>query len=781
MNSFGKKTTAQSLQLQQLLSASKASMLASVLLAAILAYMQREVIAAGVVVVWISLVGLVTFIRLILVIAYRRSPVDDYSAARARITRFRLGVLVAGVVWGSSGFLMFPVNDPQHQMFLVFMLAGLTAGGVVSYSADLVSAAGFSVLVIMPAAICLFAAGDSLSMAMGIAAILYLGFMILVIRNTNRSISENIHLRLKVFAHEETLKASEASLRESQSIADLGSYTLDFASGIWESSDVLDKLFGIDRTYVRSVEGWEDLIHPDDRVEISGYFRNEVFDQDKDFDREYRIIRHGDKAERWMHGLGKLEFNAQGVPVKLRGTIQDITESKLVEAEMRKLAFYDSLTHLPNRLLLMDRLQHSLASSARTGKQGALLFLDLDNFKTLNDTLGHEIGDLLLQQVAQRLVSSVRDGDTVARLGGDEFVVVLENLSEHAFAAAEQAESIGEKFLAALSRPYRLAENDYQNSASIGATLFNGQQTTLEELMKQADIAMYQAKKTGRNALRFFDPQMQASVNRHAALESELRKAIDLQQFELYYQIQVDNALKPLGAEALIRWKHPEQGLVPPLQFIPLAEETGLILPMGAWVLETACAQLKAWQQDALTRDLVLSVNVSAKQFRQASFISEVKTQVRHHGINPMRLKLELTEGMLLEDIEDTIKTMNILSEIGIQFSLDDFGTGYSSLQYLKRLPLDQLKIDQSFVRDIVTDSSDKAIVKTIIAMAHSLNLDVIAEGVETEAQRRFLINEGCRHFQGYRFGKPLPIAQFEAMLKPDEVRTGSGDIPSRA
>ncbi|MGA7594691.1 MAG: EAL domain-containing protein [Gallionella sp.] len=756
-------------------------MLASALLAALLAFAQREVIAAGLVVVWISLIGLVTFIRLVMVIAYRRSPEDDQTVVRARIARFRLGVLVAGLVWGSSGFLMYPANDPQHQMFLVFMLAGLTAGGVVSYSADLVSAAGFSLLAILPAAIRLFVAGDSLSMEMGMAAILYLGFMIMAIRNSNRSISENIHLRLKVFAHEEILKASEASLRESQSIADLGSYTLDFGSGIWESSDVLDKLFGIDRTYIRSVDGWEALIHPDDRIEIGRYFRNEVFEQGKDFDREYRIIRHHDKAERWMHGLGKLEFNAQRAPLKMRGTIRDITESKLVEAEMRKLAFYDSLTHLPNRLLLMDRLQHSLASSARTGKQGALLFLDLDNFKTLNDTLGHEIGDLLLQQVAQRLVSSVRDGDTVARLGGDEFVVVLENLSVQTLAAAEQAESIGEKILSKLSIPYRLAVNDYQNSASVGATLFNGQQTTMEELMKQADIAMYQAKKTGRNALRFFDPQMQASVNRHAAMESELRKAVDQQQFELYYQIQVDNELKSLGAEALIRWKHPGQGLVPPFQFITLAEETGLILPMGTWVLETACAQLKAWQQAARTRDLVLSVNVSAKQFRQPEFISQVKAQVRHHGINPVRLKLELTEGMLLEDIEDTIKTMNILSEIGIQFSLDDFGTGYSSLQYLKRLPLDQLKIDRSFVRDIVTDSSDKAIVKTIIAMAHSLNLDVIAEGVETEAQHRFLFNEGCRHFQGYHFGMPLPIAQFEAMLNPGDVRIDNGDIPSGA
>ncbi len=435
------------------------------------------------------------------------------------------------------------------------------------------------------------------------------------------------------------------------------------------------------------------------------------------------------------------------------------------EEEIKQLAFFDPLTGLPNRRLLMDRLQHAFTSSARSDREGAVLFIDLDNFKDINDTLGHDIGDLLLQQTAQRLESCIREGDTVARMGGDEFVVMLEDLSKQHIEAATQTETVGKKILAALNQPYQLATHEYHSTASIGVALFSDHGKTAEELLKRADIAMYQAKQADRNTLRFFNPKMQDTINTRTALEGELRKALENQQFHLYYQAQVDSLRRPLGAEALIRWIHPERGLVSPAQFIPLAEETGLILPIGQWVLETACAQLKAWQQDALTSDFVLAVNVSARQFHQANFVAQVQATVQRHAINPMRLKLELTESMLVENIENTITTMNALKAIGIKLSLDDFGTGYSSLQYLKKLPLDQLKIDQSFVRDLATDSSDKAIVRTIIAMAQSLDMDIIAEGVETEEQRQLLLDKGCTHYQGYLFGKPVPIKQFEALL----------------
>ncbi|MFA6203735.1 MAG: PAS domain S-box protein [Gallionella sp.] len=458
--------------------------------------------------------------------------------------------------------------------------------------------------------------------------------------------------------------------------------------------------------------------------------------------------------------------NEQGAITNYVAALSDITRSKIAEEEIKSLAFFDPLTGLPNRRLLQDRLQQALTSAGRSGKEGALLFIDLDNFKALNDTLGHDIGDMLLEQVAQRLIACVREGDTVARLGGDEFVVILEDLSTQNLEAAEQTETVAEKILVGLNLPYQLGANEHHSTPSIGATLFGDhQKLSIENLLKQADIAMYQAKRAGRNTLRFFDPQMQDIINTRASLEIDLRNALEKRQFQLYYQLQTDQTRRPLGAEALLRLKHPERGIVSPAQFIPLAEESGLILPIGLWVLDTACAQLKAWQGQPHTRGLKLAVNVSASQFHQSDFIEQVRAAVRRHGIDPRLLKLELTESMLQSDVEQTIATMNAMRAIGIHFSLDDFGTGYSSLQYLKQLPIDQLKIDQSFVRDIETDSSDLTIVHTIIAMAQSLGLEVIAEGVETENQHRLLQDKGCMQYQGYLFGKPVPIELFEMQL----------------
>lgn len=454
-----------------------------------------------------------------------------------------------------------------------------------------------------------------------------------------------------------------------------------------------------------------------------------------------------------------------GVVQNYVGTLTDITLSKEAADEIQNLAFYDPLTRLPNRRLLMDRLNIALASSSRTGKQGALLLLDLDNFKTLNDTLGHDKGDLILQQTARRIEACLRAGDTVSRLGGDEFVVMLENLNEQPLIAASETKVVGTKILAALDQNFPLDTYSYHITSSIGATVFNNQKAGIAELFKQADIAMYQAKKSGRNTMRFFDPQMQANIIARATFEQELQQAVTAEQFKLFYQVQVDASGKSIGAEALVRWLHPARGLILPSQFIPLAEETGLILPIGSWVLNAACAQLNAWANNETTKGFTLSVNVSAKQFHQTDFVTQVQTAIDHHGVNPSLLKLEPTESVLLENIDDTVATMNALKMIGIHFALDDFGTGFSSLQYLKKLPLNQLKIDQSFVRDLLFDGSDQVIVRTIIAMAHSLNLEVIAEGVETEAQKQLLQDNGCNHFQGYLFGKPLPIEQFEASL----------------
>ena len=476
---------------------------------------------------------------------------------------------------------------------------------------------------------------------------------------------------------------------------------------------------------------------------------------------DFEVMRvHTDGREIWASISGEPVFDEQGVFCGYRGTGRDITARKRAEADIERLAFYDALTGLPNRRLLLDRLNQALASSARHGNYGALLFIDLDNFKVLNDTLGHHMGDALLMQVAQRLSTCVRAMDTVARLGGDEFVVMLEELSTDVAAAGAQVELIGRKVLLALNQEFTLGGQPHHSSPSIGVTLFFQHQHGVDELLKRADLAMYQAKAAGRNTLRFFDPVMQAAASARAALEADLRQALVRHEFALHYQPVVDAQAHMTGVEALLRWHHPRRGMVAPGEFIPVAEQAGLILPLGQWVLEQACAQLVAWSAQPVTQRLSIAVNVSARQFRHPEFSNQLLDLLRSSGANPYQLKLEITESLLLNDLDDAILKMGELRSIGVGFSLDDFGTGYSSLSYLKRLPLDQLKIDQSFVRDVLTDPNDAAIARTILNLAQSLDLGVVAEGVETAGQRDFLLAAGCKAFQGYLFGRPVALEQ---------------------
>ena len=447
----------------------------------------------------------------------------------------------------------------------------------------------------------------------------------------------------------------------------------------------------------------------------------------------------------------------------LLGVIRDLSDAKAAEDEIRMLVFYDPLTRLPNRRLLFDRLRQSLAAGIRDRRKQGLLFIDLDHFKTLNDTLGHQIGDLLLQEVARRIAACVSEADTVARLGGDEFVVLLEGLSGNMEDAADQTGHVAGKIIAAAGEPYLLAGREYHFSFSIGITVFGTQSESAHEILQQAEIAMYQAKAAGRNTMSFFAPALQTAVNARAAMEEDLRQAIKAGKFALYYQPQVDST-GLIGAEALIRWNHPRRGLLAPEEFIALAEETGLILPLGEWVLETTCKQIAAWAHRRETANIALAVNISARQFRQPEFVEQVLTVLYRTGANPKNLKLELTESILLENVEDVIEKMSALKSRGLRFSLDDFGTGYSSLSYLKRLPLDQLKIDRAFVRDILVDVTSGAIAQTIVSLSRAMGLSVIAEGVETEEQRQFLASLGCHAFQGYLFSRPLPLEEFEML-----------------
>lgn len=478
------------------------------------------------------------------------------------------------------------------------------------------------------------------------------------------------------------------------------------------------------------------------------------------------------EAEYFHKNGSAIPYEVNGKLIKFDGmdfvfkVVKDLAGRKQAENAASRLAYYDPLTELPNRRLILEQLKRASAVSHRSEKYCALLLFDLDNFNTVNNIRGYDTGDALLKQVAQRLKSALRDSDTVARLGGDEFVVILEDLGNSRGSAAEYAKETGEKLLNELTKPYQFDDEEYTGSASVGIALLGGRaKEDAGELLKQAGIAMNEAKTVGCNTLRFFDQAMQASIEQKARINTEMRTALRLRRFVPYYQILVDSRGYVTGAEVLIRWKDPQRGLIPPIEFISLAEESGLILSIGRWMMEEVCGQLKAWESQELTRRLKLSVNVSSREFKQKDFVGKLKRILEKTGANPSLLELEITESMLLGNMDDFIAKMQMLQEIGVSFALDDFGTGYSSLFYLKKLPLNKIKIDQSFVKDLGDDKNDEAIAQTIIQMGKTLGLEVTAEGVETERQRRVLEQLGCHYYQGYLFGKPVPLEIFEQQL----------------
>ena len=490
-------------------------------------------------------------------------------------------------------------------------------------------------------------------------------------------------------------------------------------------------------------------------IQHDGHWQGEIWDKRRD----------GELHAKWL--TISVIRRPDGSVFRHVGQFSDITEKKFKDDLIWTQANYDALTGLPNRSLLTDRLHQAMASGVRSGKYGALISLDLDQFKRLNDTLGHNMGDRLLVEVARRLQTCVRDEDTVARMGGDEFIVVLCELSSDEKEAAVYAEQVAEKIRSQVCLPYILGATEFHTSSSAGIVLFHGNTEIKEDLLAHVDAAMYQAKGKGRNTTCFFDSSMQFALEKRSQMEGALRMALPRREFMLYYQLQVDSRGNFVGAEALLRWSNPQLGMISPAQFIPVAEESRLILPIGLWVLETACAQLALWQDVPHLRHLCVAVNVSARQFREAGFVAQVRDALAKFRIRPGGLKLELTESLVLDNVEDSIRKMKELKALGVKFSMDDFGTGYSSLSYLSRLPIDQVKIDQSFVRDITTDQSDAVIVQTIISMAQSLGMEVIAEGVELQAQREFLERRKCLIYQGYLYARPLPVDELERLLAP--------------
>ncbi len=561
------------------------------------------------------------------------------------------------------------------------------------------------------------------------------------------------------------LEENEQRLRLALEAANQGLYDLNLRTGNALVSPHYAQILGYDPEHFSEThQRWLERIHPEDQERVEevyqAYIRGEIH--------QYQVeCRQRTMAGewKWILSLGKIvEWDGLGQPLRMLGTLTDITERKQAEAQIENLAYYDALTQLPNRRLFLDRAENVLSLAKRSGQHGAVILIDLDGFKNLNDARGHDSGDRLLRMVAQRLRDCLRVSDTVARLGGDEFIVLLPELANSVEMTARLALGIGEKIREALATVFVLETEEVQISGSIGITLFPKADEVFNDLFKEADTAMYQSKKAGRNKVCLFETNMQLEVESRFALEAQMRSALEQKQFQVYLQPQVDQHGVWVGAEALLRWHHPSRGFIPPSVFIPIAEETGLISAIGDFVLEEVCQYLARLQN--IGSHLSIAVNVSPRQFRHSTFVDEIKDLLDRTAIDPRSLTLEVTEGLIVEDIHQAIATMSELQTLGINFSVDDFGTGYSSLSYLKRLPLNELKIDQSFVQDAPTDLNNAALVETIISVAHNFNLTTIAEGVETKEQVDFLVERGCYHFQGYLYGRPMPIEEFHAMLE---------------
>jgi len=569
---------------------------------------------------------------------------------------------------------------------------------------------------------------------------------------------------------EESLRISEERFRTIARASTDVVWDWNLEDDSWWTSDSIEAVFGyMTADFSGPLRAWSDHILPDERERVVKHIKAAIEGGEDQWIDEYRFLRK-DGSVAFVLDRGYIIRDAGGRATRMVGAMVDLTERRQAERRIEYLAYYDPLTQLPNRQLLMDRLQRALDNSAQRRHTNALFFIDLDNFKSLNDTLGHAVGDQLLKQVAQRLSGCVSHHDTVSRFGGDEFVVLLEAMSEDMEEACAQARVVGERMLLTLRQPYQLDEYCHYSTASIGIVPFSDASDDIGELLKRADMAMYEAKGAGRNTLRLFNPAMQAALSARMALENDLRQAVRHceREFELHYQPQIDRQGRVTGVEALVRWRHPTRGMVSPSEFIPLAEETGLVLALGQWVLKKACDQLLAWASSPATAQIEVAVNVSARQFHHPQFVAQVLDLVAAAGIDARRLKLELTETSVLENVDDTIAKMNVLKTHGVSFALDDFGTGYSSLAYLRQLPLDMLKIDRSFVPDLLTNPNDAVIARTIIALGRSLGLRVLAEGVETVAQRDFLFEHGCDAYQGYLCAQALPAdAVTSVVCKP--------------
>lgn len=739
------------------------SLLTVLINASILAVVQAHVIPAWSIITWYGLTILITFVRYFIYRRYRQRKVL-FEPDSIWLRRFHYGVIVSGLGWGSTAFFMFPPDVPLHQMFLLLVLAGMSAGAVTTLSVRLSTILTFLLLVLAPIMIRLLMTPGEFSALMALMTLLFTVMVLMSSKRSNYTIQHSLNTR---FDHERALSELQDTTEHNQLLLESaaeGIYGVDMQGNTTFVNPAAASMLGYEADELIG-RPMHTMIHHS-HMDGSYYPREECPMMHTIETGEGRNVND---EVLWCKNGTPLPVEYHSTPIIKDGgiagavvTFSDISARKVVEEKLERQAFYDVLTDLPNRRLLSDRLEQAIARTRRHHHMGALLFLDLDHFKTINDSLGHPTGDALLKEVARRLQQHVRLEDTAARMGGDEFVVLYPEVSNDPEVTVSYVQEAAEKIRLRLSEPFYIQDQILHITPSIGIALFPMNDESADDVLKQADAAMYRAKEVGRNGMQFFLPSMQMAAEERLTLQNDLRYAIERNQLKLYLQPQYDQAGGIIGAEALLRWQHPSKGLVPPADFIPVAEDTGLIVPIGEWVLEASCMLLRQCDEDYGEHTLpYIAVNVSPRQFRQGDFVERVAGILRQVGMDGGRLELELTEGMLLEDINDAIDKIRQLRGMRVRFSIDDFGTGYSSLAYLKKIPLTKLKIDKSFTQDIHDDSGGAVIVDTIIAMASHLGLDVIAEGVENAEQRQFLLDHGCHTFQGFYFCRPVPVSEF--------------------
>ncbi len=731
--------------------------------AVIMTSVHWTLVPRGLLLAWLVVLNVTILGRMLLAIWFRRAlrRAVNINALPVAIwlRRFRLSSLAGGLAWGLGSLILCQSGNPVYQAFVAFTMAGVSAGAITALAIDRAATLLFVTPMLAPLSAFFLLGSSPLSLVIGLIVLLFLLFLAIAAARIERYLHDNVHLRLQAEAQKRLIQTNETRLRFALEGTGQGLWDWDIETGQVFYSPQWKAILGYPDDQIGTTrDEWKSRIHPDDWEMVAAALKRHSDGASLRYEAEHRL-RCRDGRFKWVldHGI-IIERTAAGKPKRMIGLHLDINERKVAETAIQNLAFYDPLTKLPNRRLLLDRLHHALAISERSRRFGGLLFIDLDRFKELNDSCGHAIGDLLLQDVAQRLCQSVRNLDTVARFAGDEFVVMLEELTEDNGEAEQFAAEIARKILVKLGEPYHLAGNWHHATPSIGIVLFRGQRLNADELLCRADLAMYRAKQSGRNQVCFFDPSMQILVDTRTALKDDLRAGIEQGQFVLHYQPQINRAGDITGVEALLRWMNPQRVMVTTSDVIALAEESGLIIPLGYWVLETACQQLKQWSTQPDMAPLTLSVNISDRLFHDINFVDRVLTILDQTDANPHQLSLELKESLLSRDAA----RMERLKACGIRLSLDNFGAGYASLGALRNLPLDQLKLDQSIVSNLLTNPKSAAIARSIITLAEALGLEVIASGVETGEQRQFLETYSCHGFQGYFFSAPLTVQELQ-------------------